>query len=335
MISSTIEVMHQFDFDGEYVVRIGFPESAAGCQAGTMNVWIDGKLPSTLSIETKPSKLVYFNPYSEEQVRLAVPEGRAAVRGWRFVDDDFVPRCPRRTPTAKENKFRIRLPSLARTPRTLEKASRKKILVCDPKSGPACVEKIVATLAHRAYRRPVTEGGSGVPDEVRRMAKAERARSTSTGSQLAIEAMLVSPHFLFRIERDPDPTDPAKVHRISGRRAGFAAELFSLEFDAGRRIVGLGGIRQACAIPAVLDAQLKRMLADDAGIGLSFADISPAMAGDFATWTCAKPDPQTFPVLGAGAAGSDEDRDAHVLRLHAAREPADFGFPGCAVHVSE
>ena len=37
-----------------------------------------------------------------------------------------------------------------------EKPSRKKILVCDPATGPRCVDRILATLARRAYRRPVT-----------------------------------------------------------------------------------------------------------------------------------------------------------------------------------
>ena len=38
---------------------------------------------------------------------------------------------------------------------------------------------------------------------------------TEQGIQLALEAMLVSPEFLFRVERDPNPTDPEKVHRLS------------------------------------------------------------------------------------------------------------------------
>ena len=95
-------------------------------------------------------------------------------------------------------------------PAKVEKASRKKILICDPKPGAACVDKIVSTLARRAYRRPVTQSRSGVAASgSSRLAKAE-GQSVEQGIQLAIQAMLVSPHFLFRIERDPDPTDPGK-----------------------------------------------------------------------------------------------------------------------------
>ena len=98
-------------------------------------------------------------------------------------------------------------------PSKTEKASRKKILICDPNSGPACVEKIVSTLARRAYRRPVTKGEVAPLVKLVNTSKAE-GLSLEQGIQVAIQAMLVSPNFLFRIERDPDPTDPAKCTRF-------------------------------------------------------------------------------------------------------------------------
>jgi mono/diheme cytochrome c family protein len=80
---STIEATHRIDLDGEYIVRIGFPgERSADSPPVKFGFWMDGKLLHTMSVETKPSKLVYFDPYSEEEFRLVLPEGR----------------CPRRTP---------------------------------------------------------------------------------------------------------------------------------------------------------------------------------------------------------------------------------------------
>ena len=96
----------------------------------------------------------------------------------------------------------------------MEKASRKKILICDPETGPACVEKIVTNLAHHAYRRPATKTEIAALMKFVAMAKSQ-GQSTEQGIQLALEAMLVSPEFLFRIERDPNPTDPEKSHRLS------------------------------------------------------------------------------------------------------------------------
>ena len=129
-------------------------------------------------------------------------------------------------------------------PSKVEKASRKKILICDPATGPACVEKIVTNLAHRAYRRPVTKTEVAGLMKFVTLAKSQ-GQSTEQGIQLALEAMLVSPEFLFRIERDPSPTDPEKTHRIRGHRTRHAPQLLPVEFDARRRTARAGGSQQA------------------------------------------------------------------------------------------
>ena len=87
---STIEATHRVDWDGEYIVRIGLPgERGADAKPVTMGFWMDGKLLHTMPVETKPSKLVYFNPYSEEEMRLFLPEGDHVFRAG-FINDEFV-----------------------------------------------------------------------------------------------------------------------------------------------------------------------------------------------------------------------------------------------------
>ena len=91
---STIEAEHRVEFPGEYIVRFGLPGerlSIDGFEAApvTLGLWMDGKLLSTQIAETKPSGLVYFNPYSEEEVRLHLPEGDHVFRAG-FIDDGFV-----------------------------------------------------------------------------------------------------------------------------------------------------------------------------------------------------------------------------------------------------
>ena len=89
----------------------------------------------------------------------AVPSRRRPVFRVGFIDDDFVKGLSEKEAyNDKKNKFlEHRSRSSGRFRQQVEKASRKKILICDPNSGPACVEKIVSTLARRAYRRPVTK----------------------------------------------------------------------------------------------------------------------------------------------------------------------------------
>src|SRR6202023_2618110 len=81
-----------------------------------------------------------------------------------------------------------------------------------PKENREAARKILKAFADRAWRRPATD------DEIKRLLRftdaAERnGDSFETGVQLALEAILTSPHFLFRVEIDKDPGDG--VHPIT------------------------------------------------------------------------------------------------------------------------
>src|SRR5688572_19275355 len=253
---STIEATHRIDFDGEYIVRVGLPEERApDAKPVTMGFWMDGRLLHTMPVETKPSKLVYFDPYSEEEARLYLPEGDHTFRVG-LIDDQFVQGLSEKDAyDRKKNKFLTSITFVGPFPSKIEKASRKKILVCDPNSGTACVEKIISTLARRAYRRPVMKTEVAALVKFVGMAGAE-GQSVEQGLQLALQAMLVSPHFLFRVERDP--TDPTQVHKISEIELASRLSYFlwsSIPDDELLRLAEGGRLRA----PGVLDTQVKRM----------------------------------------------------------------------------
>src|SRR5262249_35723231 len=85
-----VEATHRIGWDGEYIVRFGLPGArGADAKTVTMSLWMDVTLLYSIPVETKPSKLVYFNPYSEEEMRLTLPEGDHTFRA-AFVNDDFV-----------------------------------------------------------------------------------------------------------------------------------------------------------------------------------------------------------------------------------------------------
>ena len=293
--ASTIEATHRLDWDGEYVVRIGLPgERGQDAKPVTMGFWMNGKLLQTSLVETKPSKLEYFDPYSDTELRLALPAGDHVLRAG-FINDDFVKTVPEKELyNSKKNKFLNSITFVGPFPAKVEKASRKKILTCDPNTDAACVDKILSALARRAYRRPVTKAEVASLAKFVAMAKAE-GQSVEQGIQLAIQAMLVSPHFLFRIERDLDPTDPSKVHKISDLELASRLSYFlwtSMPDDELLSIAEAGKLRQ----PGVLEAQVKRMLADER---------SSALAENFAgQWLETRnldsitPDPKKFPEWG-------------------------------------
>ena len=142
---------------GDYTIRIGLPgERAKDAAPVTLGVWMDGALLTTKSVETKPSGLVYFDPYSEEEVTVYLPEGDHIFRAG-FIGDAFPQTlADKDLYNRKLNKFLDSMTLIGPFASKTVKESRKKILVCDPSTGRACVERIVSTLARRAYRRPAT-----------------------------------------------------------------------------------------------------------------------------------------------------------------------------------
>jgi mono/diheme cytochrome c family protein len=291
---STVEASHRVDFDGDYTVRFGFPgERSADAKPVKMGFWMDGQLLQTIEVETKPSKLVYFNPFSDAEIRVYLPEGDHVFRA-AFLNDEFIKTItdPKVAYSDKKNKFIGSMTFVGPFASKVEKASRKKILICDVKTGQACVEKIVTNLAHHAYRRPVSRGEVAGLMKFVALAKAQ-GQSTEQGIQLALEAMLVSPEFLFRVEKDPNPTDPEKVHRLSDVELASRLSYFlwsSMPDDELLSVAEAGKLKDS----AVLDAQVKRMIADKKAA--SFADNFAGQWLEIRNLDSIKPDPQKFPA---------------------------------------
>jgi Protein of unknown function (DUF1592)/Protein of unknown function (DUF1588)/Protein of unknown function (DUF1587)/Protein of unknown function (DUF1585)/Protein of unknown function (DUF1595)/Planctomycete cytochrome C len=124
--------------------------------------------------------------------------------------------------------------------------------------GKVCATRIMRDFVRRAFRRPVTAGE--VAKYVRLVEAAERAEgSLAEGLAVGIQAALVSPDFLFRIERDRPAAAsavPISQHELATRLSYF---LWSSMPDAPlRRAASAGTLRNA----AVLRAQVRRMLRD-------------------------------------------------------------------------
>jgi hypothetical protein len=291
MNPSNVTATHRIDFDADYDLRIGMPgQRPEDAKPVTLGLWVDGKLVHTTLVETKPSGLVYFNPYSEVTIRVPLTEGDHVFR-LGFIDDEYVKTLPRENVyTDKVNKWIGSATFVGPFESAVEKASRKKILVCDPKTGAACVNQILSTLARRAYRRPVTRVDVAALSRFVRIAEAE-GQTVEQGLALAIQAMLVSPHFLFHIERDRYPNDPARIHRITDLELASRLSYFLWSSMPDDELLALAEKNQLSR-PEVLDAQVARMLGDAK---------SSALADNFAgQWLetrnldSIKPDPDRF-----------------------------------------
>jgi hypothetical protein len=262
---STIEAEHRIEFGGEYVVRFGLPgerPAVDGRDAApvTLGVWMDGTLLATKIVQTKPSGLVYFDPYSEEELRLTLPEGDHVFRA-AFIGDEFVDTLANDAAyDRRKNKFLDSIIFVGPHAPAPDKESRRRILTCDPASGRACVEQIVAGLARRAYRRPPS------PRDVQALMRIadlgmSSEQSAERGVQLAIQALLVSPNFLFRIERDPDPRDRTLVHKVSPFELASRISYFLWSSMPDEELLSVAESGRLSEAP-VLAAQVDRMLAD-------------------------------------------------------------------------
>jgi hypothetical protein len=293
--AGTIEVTHRFDFDGEYNVRVGMPgERGPDAKPVTMNVWLDGRLVATRQVETKPSGLVYFNPFSEEQFRLTVGEGERVLR-IGFTGDDYVASLPEKDRyNTKRNKYPDTVTLVGPFATTGERPSRSRILVCDPKLGPACVERIVATLARRAYRRPVSAAEvAGLMRFVSDSTK--KGRDVEYGIRTAMVAMLVSPHFLFRIERNADPRNPGRIHRLTDIELASRLSYFLWRSMPDEELLSLAEAGRL-GDKAQFRAQVKRMLDDPRSAALS--DDFAGQWLELRNLDSVKPDPDRYLYWG-------------------------------------
>ncbi|MDB6029900.1 MAG: Protein of unknown function (DUF1587)/Protein of unknown function (DUF1592)/Protein of unknown, partial [Verrucomicrobiales bacterium] len=140
--------------------------------------------------------------------------------------------------------------------------SRRRIFTTrptKPQDEEACARQILGTLARRAYRSPVTEADLEKPMEFYRQAKA--VDGFEAGIESALSAVLVSPEFLFRVERDPAGAAPGTAYRLNDVALASRLSFFlwsSIPDDELLEAAERGDLHQ----PKVLEKQTRRMLAD-------------------------------------------------------------------------
>jgi hypothetical protein len=140
--------------------------------------------------------------------------------------------------------------------------SRRRIFVCTPASAGdevPCAKKILGTLARRAYRRPVTDGDL---ETLLSFFQAGRNQGNfESGIESALRLVLASPKFLFRAEADPARVTPGAIYQVSDLDLASRLSFFlwsSIPDDQLLNVAEQGKLKE----PAVLDREVRRMLAD-------------------------------------------------------------------------
>ena len=275
-------ISHHFPLDGEYVVRLALQGNRGRREPQEIDVRIDGVRAALLPAGQERGGATRGMPTGDDALAVRIP-----VRaGTRVVSVSFLKRtgvpegvAPERLPPWTFSTGRGYIEPMALDNVEIEgpyrprpgpagpgagpAVSRDRIFTCRP-AGPedeeACANAILTTLARRAFRRPVTGGDLEVLDSFYR--EGRRAGGFERGIQRAIESLLVDPEFLFRIERDPEDAAPGSAYRLSDIELASRLSFFlwsSIPDDELLDAAEAGRLRD----PAVLERQVRRMLADE------------------------------------------------------------------------
>jgi cytochrome c5 len=142
-----------------------------------------------------------------------------------------------------------------------DSATRRKIFICRPRTADdeSCATTIVTTLAHRAYRRPIAK--EEIPSLMAPYRSGRERGGFENGIRLALQRILVSPDFLFRIEIDPPGVRSGSVYRISDVELASRLSFFLWSTSPDDELLAVAE-RGTLHDRAVLDHQVARMLSD-------------------------------------------------------------------------
>jgi mono/diheme cytochrome c family protein len=150
--------------------------------------------------------------------------------------------------------------------------SRQRIFTCYPPAGATadvqarCARQIITTLARRAYRRPVTT--EDVNELFQYYQDGVKEGGFESGVRSSITGLLASPFFLYRGERVPAGLRPGDSYTITDVELASKLSFFLWNSIPDEELLQLaidGKLKQ----PAVLERQVRRMLADQRSISLA------------------------------------------------------------------
>ncbi|MSO21373.1 MAG: DUF1592 domain-containing protein [Acidobacteria bacterium] len=285
-----VAVRHYFPLDGEYLIKVRLKTSYDGAvvlglaQQQQVDVRLDGARVKLFTIggsgrrEQTAFDLEGKAPQAPDaglEVRIAVKTGTRIV-GVTFPahpskpEDILQPRlAEEETDQPGAGSVIIEGPLDATNPTGPtgapspgDTASRSRIFLCRPAAGKdekACAVSILRTLARRAYRRPITAADTVTLLVPFNSVAAERG--FEAGIEAALQRMLVSPEFLFRVENDPSRAVPNTAYRIPDMELASRLSFFlwsSIPDDTLLSVAEQGRLKN----PQELERQVRRMLID-------------------------------------------------------------------------
>ena len=140
--------------------------------------------------------------------------------------------------------------------------TRRRIFTCrptKPDEATPCAESILTRLATQMYRRPLQQGN--LEGLMRFYEQGAMSGGFEGGIRMALQALLASPHFIFRMESAPDRLSSGDVYWISDVDLASRLSFFLWGAPPDQELIDLAA-RQQLSNPDVLESQVVRMLKD-------------------------------------------------------------------------
>jgi mono/diheme cytochrome c family protein len=251
--NNEVGVDHAFTKSGQYLLRARVYGQQAGKDLPKLEFLIDGKPARAFEVKAEQDDPAVF----ESKVKIKMPVSRFAAA---FTNDAWYPDVP--DPRKRDRNLAIEwievVGPMYSLPNDLPE-SHKKIIFHRPTltTRREVAREVLQKLATRAFRRPVT------PSELDRLVglvdmTLKNGDKFERGIQVAMQAILVSPHFLFRVELDSRPGAPKLLNdlELASRLSYFLWS--SMPDDELLDLATKGQLRSA----KNLDLQVARMLKD-------------------------------------------------------------------------
>ncbi len=277
-------VVHDFPADGDYRFLMAFQHTTTGGLSGStirgerievsidgepvalleMDQWLRTSDPNGVNLEVEEPIFVRAGPRRVSAVFVRQFEGPVedvlAPHEWSIVDTEIgdlgygVTALPHMRDLVVDGPWNVT--GVSETP------SRRRIFTCRPTSPATerpCAEEIVTRLAARAWRRPLA--ATDVADLMAFYEQGLRDGGWETGVRTALQAILASPDFVFRLERPPAAVEPGRNYPVSDVALASRLSFFLWASPPDDELLALaaGG---RLSDPEVLEAQARRMLAD-------------------------------------------------------------------------
>ncbi len=278
-----ISVVHNFPADGEYVFRMAFEHTTTGEYFGMttrdeqieisidgerkalieMDQWMHVSDPNGVNMKSVPI-FVTAGPHRVSAAFLKQYEGpmqdMLAPHKWSLVDRQIGVRAYGITAPAHLKDLAIDGPYNATGVSTTP--SRQKIFSCRPTSQAdelACVEEILSRIAGQAYRGKFD--ASMLEDLLSFYFQGADIGGFENGIKTALQAILASPDFVFRLEATPEDVQAGEMFQLAELDLASRLSYFLWGTSPDEALIDLARSGELSA-PANWDAQVERMLAD-------------------------------------------------------------------------